>query len=166
MEWHILAVKLGKTVRELRTGRREPMRAWEWMLWRAFLLLEPNLFDKHDYYMAALTAEVARGHSKKNQKGTSLKDRLIKFIVKKVKRVVENNYEYDEEKTMRMYHDKRDIVRAPDGRIIPPHVVTQMKRSKGAWFRTSGLNRQGKVTEVAKKKAAQPLPKHIKRGRY
>ena len=163
MDWHRLAVKLGKTVRELQTGRREPMRSWEWMLWRAFLLLEPNLFDKQDYYFAALTAEVARGHSK-SQRGTSLKDRLIKFVVS-----VKSSFhdaELDSGSTMKGYETQRDNVRTPDGRIIPPHIVARMRQSKGMWFGASGLDKHGKVRDTGKRMASRPLPKHVKRGRY
>jgi hypothetical protein len=166
MDWHRLAVKLGKTVREVQTGQRCVMSAWEWMLWRAYMQLEPNLFNPIHYYFAALTAEVAKGHSKKNAKGLSLKDRLIKFVLKKIRRKVVDDYEVDKRETMRDYDDRNDSwPRDKDGNRLPKSVVAKMRVSKGAWFRAGGLNKEGKPTSAAKKKAAKPLPKGIKRGK-
>ncbi len=163
LDWHRLAVKLGKTIPELKTGKSRMMWATEWLYWRAFMQLEPNLFDPIHYYFAALTAEVARGHSKKGAKGLSLKDRLIKFVLKKIKREDSTpvEEEVDPKRTMKDYNERNDNrPRTPDGRLIPPDVVSRMRSSKAAWFAAAGLNTKGEYTR--KKRKAAPLPPHVK----
>jgi hypothetical protein len=135
MDWHRLAWQFGKTIYELQTGRKREMRVMEWIRWRAFMELEPNLFNPIHYYFAALTAEVARGHSKRGAKGTKMLDRLIKFVSKKIIRSpIIPSYSPDRDGTQSDY----------ENRNLPPEVVERMRQSKGAWFAAAGLDRFGK----------------------
>src|SRR5688572_15899647 len=106
------------------------MYAQEWMRHRAYMNLEPNEFNALFYYLAALTAEVAKGHSKKGAKGTKTNDRLIKFVLKK-KRVVPVVPKFDDDE------DK--------GIDLPPEVRERMIASKRTWFAAAGLNSKGEL---------------------
>lgn len=95
---------------------------------------KPNDFNPLFYYLAALTAEVAKGHTK-GKRGTTIKERLLKFIQEEVAipQTPIPNEEYDSGE-------------------LPPEVLNRMNQSKAAWFSVSGLNNHGQPNRKRSKR--------------
>lgn len=139
MDWYRLAHKWGKPVRWLKKN----MYSKEWLRHRAYMEMEPNMFNPMWYYFAQLTAEIAKGHAKKgDSKSINPLKRLITFITKK---------RYAPTK-----HIDPSTVKIEGRRELSPEVMARTLASKRAWFLACGLRLDGTMGDRKLKRRRLP----------
>lgn len=70
----MLAARLGKTLQEVQEGTTSS----EFVEWVRYLELEVNDFDRQDYYLAQIAAEIRRGNAKYPRQ-IKVEDFVLKF---------------------------------------------------------------------------------------